>query len=65
VWRERPNTCPDTESSVEGGCGEVVDASSWDGEDKHSIVTSNDCGGIRGEGEGKGCLSERGRGSTE
>jgi hypothetical protein len=61
----KPNTCPDDESSVEGGCGEVVDASSWDGEGKLSMVTSNGCGGRRGDDEGKGCLSERGRGSTE
>lgn len=61
----KPNTCPDVESSVEGGCGEVVDASSWDGEGKLPMVTSNGCAGGRGDDEGKGCLSERGRGSTE
>jgi hypothetical protein len=59
-------TCPEVESSVEGSCGEVevVDASSWDGEGNLSMATSNGCAGRRGEDEGKGCLSERGRGST-
>ena len=61
----RPNTCPDAKSSVEDGCGEVVDGSLWSGEGKLSIVTSKGCGGGRGEDEGKGCLSERGRGSRE
>lgn len=61
------NTCPDAESPVEGGCGEVVDASLWGGEGKGklSMVTSKGCGGGRGEDEGKGSLSESGRGSTE
>lgn len=60
----KPNTCPDVESPVEGCCGEVVGAPSWVGEGKPSMVTSNGCGGGRGDDEGKGCLSERGRGST-
>jgi hypothetical protein len=64
VERKR-NTCPDAESSVEGGCGEVVDAPSWGGEGKVPMVTSNGCGGGRGDDVGKGRLSERGRGSTE
>ena len=60
-----PNTCSDVESTVEGDCGGVVDASWWDGGGKPSMARSKGCGGGRGEDEGKGSLSERGRGPTE
>jgi hypothetical protein len=61
----KPTSCPDAESSVEGGCGKVVDASLWDGEGNLSMAPSSGCARRRGDDEGKGCLSERGRGSTE
>jgi hypothetical protein len=61
----KPNTCPDVEISVEGCCGGVVDASLLDGLGNLSMVTSKGCVRRRGDDEGKGSLSERGRGSTE
>lgn len=62
----KPTSCPDAESSVEGGCGgEVVDASLWEGEGNLSMGPSSGCARRRGDEEGKGSLSERGRGSGE